>query len=206
MSQSLPSLPSEHSEFKTIINFHGLLLTVVDSGGIDYIPLKPIVELLGTQWKSARETAFSGDNCELYGTCELNEPIFNGFSTLKGTKKAVFILLEATETYLMRTNTSRMRENGNVKAADYLLNLQKEWRKALHEYETEGLAYNRRVLNKKKDLGDLLKARKCVKNPVEVAALDRMIADEFSGLGYPLNQEDNPQGELNLRKKGSNPS
>lgn len=128
------------TKFKTVIQFHGILLTVVSYGGEDYIPLKPIIEMLGTQWKTARETAFSGDNRELYGTCELNEPIFNSFSTLKGAKKAVFILLEAGEMYLARVNTSRLKANGNKSSAEYLLTLQKEWRKALHDYETHGFA------------------------------------------------------------------
>lgn len=86
--------------FKKIISFHGMLLTVVTHENKDYIPLKPIVEMLGTQWKTAREKAFFGDNAELFGTCELEEPIFNSFNTPRGTKKTVHILLEAGETYL----------------------------------------------------------------------------------------------------------
>ena len=52
----------KNTTFKSVIAFHGILLTVVEHEGEDYIPLKPIVEMLGIQWKTARQTAFSGDN------------------------------------------------------------------------------------------------------------------------------------------------
>ena len=42
--------------------------------------------------------------------------------------------------YLSRVNTARLRANGNESAAKYLLALQKEWRKALHDYDTHGFA------------------------------------------------------------------
>ena len=73
---------------------------------------------------------FEGDNPELYGTCELNMPVFNSFDTLKGVKKLVFILLEAGEMYLMKTNTNRIRANGNIRTADYLLDFTKRMEKS----------------------------------------------------------------------------
>lgn len=185
------------TKFKTMINLHGVLLSVIEHNGSDYIPLKPIVELLGTQWKTARNKAFFGDNVELYGTRELNEPIFNTLNTPRGTKKAVFILLEAGETYLMCTNTNQIRAHGSSTTADYLLKLQKEWRKVLHDYETLGVAYNRKVLDQKKDLKALLNASKLAVNPQEKTAISQMIADEFSALGYPL--EPDAQIELPLQ-------
>lgn len=178
----------QESKFKTILSFHGILLTVVEHKGIDYIPLKPIVEMLGTQWKTARETAISGDNAKLYGTCELNEPVFNSFDTLKGTKKAVFILLEAGEMYLTRVNTSRLRSNGNESSADYLLALQKEWRKALHDYETLGFA----VKPKLSSIDAIAKIDR-IKNP-ELKRLAAEQANEEFGLDIPITK----QQQINL--------
>jgi hypothetical protein len=165
------------AKFKTVVQFHGILLTVVSYDDKDYIPLKPVVEMLGTQWKTARETAFSGDNRELYGTCELNEPIFNSFSTLKGAKKSVFILLEAAEMYLARVNTSRLKANGNKSSAEYLLNLQKEWRKALHDYETNGFAAKPSISNI-----DVIAKVDRIKNP----DLKRLAAEQ-ANKDYALN-------------------
>lgn len=129
-----------NAQYQTVIPFHGLLLSVISHENKDYIPLRPIVEMLGTQWKTAREKAFFGDNLELFGTLELEEPIFNAFRTPRGTKKSVHILLESGETYLMKTNSNQIRNNGNATTADYLLALQKEWRTALHNYEKYGYA------------------------------------------------------------------
>lgn len=167
--------------FKTIIEFQSMLLTVITYDSKDYMPLKPIVDMLGLQWKSARESAFSGDNGELYGTSELNEPNFNSADTLKGAKKSVFILLEAVEIYLARVNTSRVRANGNEKSADYLLALQKEWRKALHDYETKGIAFK---ANKGSDLVKLDK----IKDPHIRAEYARDINERY-GMNIPIGRQ-----------------
>ena len=174
----------QESKFKTILSFHGILLTVVEHKGIDYIPLKPIVEMLGTQWKTAREKAFFGDNCELYGTCELNEPVFNSFNTPRGTKKTVFILLESGETYLMRTNTNQVRRHGNPMTADYLLKLQKEWRKALHDYETLGFAVKPNLTSI-----DAIAKIDRIKNP-ELKRLAAEQANEEFGLDLPVTKQE----------------
>lgn len=172
--------------FKTIILFHGMLLTVVTHENKDYIPLKPIVEMLGTQWKTAREKAVFGDNAELFGTCELEEPIFNRFNPPRGTKKAVHILLEAGETYLMKTNTNQIRAHGNESVANYLLNLQKEWRKALHDYETKGIAF------KSSKGSDLVKLDK-IKDPHIKAEFAKDINAQY-GMDIPLGK----QSKLNV--------
>lgn len=184
-------MQDNNTKFKTVISFHGILLTVVENEGTDYIPLKPIVEMLGTQWKTARETAYSGDNQKLYGTCELIEPAFNVLNTLKGTKKAVFILLEAGEMYLARVNTSRLRANGNKPAAEYLLAIQKEWRQALHNYETHGFA----VKSEKQKLEkyNLLSKLDKVNNP----ELKRLYAESLNN-DYGLNIALGKQGALDV--------
>jgi hypothetical protein len=181
------------TNFKHVIPFHGMLLTVVEHNGVDYIPLRPIVDLLGTQWKTARNKAFFGDNIELYGTKELLEPIFNSFDTPRGAKKAVFILLEAGETYLMKTNTNQVRTHGDSSTADYLLKLQKEWRKVLHEYENNGVVSKQKSFDTKKSLKELLQARKLAQTAAEKKAMTQLISAEFAELGYPLVE---PQGEL----------
>ena len=168
-------------KFKTIIEFHGMFLTVITFENKDYVPLKPIVEMLGLQWKSARESAISGDNRELYGSCELKEPVFNSFDTLKGAKNTMFILLESCEIFLARVNTSRVRANGNETVADNLLALQKEWRKALHDYETKGIAFK---ANKGSDLVKLDK----IKDPHMKAEYARDINERY-GLRIPIGKQ-----------------
>lgn len=170
--------------FKTIIPFHGMLLTVVTHENKDYIPLKPIVEMLGTRWDSARKKVFSGDNNEIYSTRELILPEFNVLEALKGSKKMVHILLESAETYLMKTDTNRIRANGNHSAADYLLNLQKEWRKALHDYETKGYAIKSRNVEKINAIAKLDK----IKDPNLRSILAQALNADFD-LDIPIGKQ-----------------
>ena len=175
---------SEEAILKYMINYHGVNLTVVEYEETDYIPLKPIVGMLGTQWKTARENAFFGDNPKLLGTCELNEPEINVVSTLKGTKKSVYILLEAAEMYLARVNASRLRANGNEDGADLLLSMQKEWRKVLHDYETKGVA----IKSSRPSAVDVIAKLDRIKGPTfkRVAAES---ANKEYGLNLPLGKQ-----------------
>lgn len=168
-------------KFKTIIEFHGMLLTVITFENKAYVPLKPIVDMLGTKWDSVRKSVFYGDNPEIYGTEWLKTPEFNELEPFKGSKKAVHILLEATETFLMKTDTNRIRAKGNEKTADYLLALQKEWRKALHDYETKGIAF------KASKGSDLVKLDK-IKDPHIRAEYARDINERY-GMNIPIGRQ-----------------
>lgn len=169
------------AKFKTIIEFHGMLLTVITFENKDYVQLKPIVDMLGTKWDSVRRNVFLGDNAEIYGTQLLFKPEFDVVEPLKRSKKSVHILLEATETFLMKTDTNRIRANGNEKAADYLLALQKEWRKALHDYETKGIAF------KASKGSDLVKLDK-IKDPHIRAEYARDINERY-GMNIPIGRQ-----------------
>ena len=51
----------------SLLPFHGLMLTVLEAQGVQYVPFRPVVSLLGLDWKMARRTAGTADNAELYG-------------------------------------------------------------------------------------------------------------------------------------------
>ena len=55
----------------SLLPFHGLMLTVLAAQGVQYVPFRPVVSLLGLDWKMARRTAGTADNAELYGLQEL---------------------------------------------------------------------------------------------------------------------------------------
>nr|DAK86014.1 MAG TPA: hypothetical protein [Herelleviridae sp.] len=55
----------------SLLPFHGLMLTVLEAQGVQYVPFRPVVSLLGLDWKMARRTAGTADNAELYGLQEL---------------------------------------------------------------------------------------------------------------------------------------
>ena len=55
----------------SLLPFHGLMLTVLEAQGTQYIPFRPVVGLLGLDWKMARRTATRAENAELYDLQEL---------------------------------------------------------------------------------------------------------------------------------------
>lgn len=186
----------------SFIRFHGLTMLVVENGGVRYAPAKPLSDLFGLAWRKTRETIQEGDNPEIYGTRQLVPLNFDVLPDLKvsptpaspeadggeeteiGSSRAVFyIRLDAVYLFMARINTSRVRVNGNVSTADFLLELQKEWRQVLYEYETNGFVVKK---THKDELLRMLKARGGKLSPQEEAALTELIGESFAALGKRL--------------------
>lgn len=197
------------------IRFHGFTLLVVAHDGIEYIEARPLCEVIGLNWRRARDTVQSGDNATLYGTCSLTPPQFGNFEAPRGIentsgeggqddeeteipaiRSSLHIRLDRSRMFLARINTNQMRAQGNESAADLLLALQIEWAAALHIYETDGVAIKKGHRENRSDLLGLIKARNTTTNVGERAALTAMIADACAALGYPLPAD--PQQQLNL--------
>ncbi|MEJ1409106.1 MAG: phage antirepressor N-terminal domain-containing protein [Candidatus Sedimenticola sp. (ex Thyasira tokunagai)] len=186
-----------------IINFHGLTMWVVEHDGIQYIYVKPLSDLAGLDWRSAKKTLQESDNAILYGTTWMKHPISaaeGGTST--PTKEGLYVRLDRARMYLARINTKMMRGKGAEEAADELLQLQIEWAEALHDYETQGLAVKTtRQTSRRKDeesLSSLVKTREKTIDQAERQALTNMIADKLSELGYPPETNKGKQQELEL--------
>jgi Mor family transcriptional regulator len=169
-----------------LINFHGLTLAVVEHENIEYIAAPPLVDLTGIQWTRARKTLFSDDNAILYGTKELNRPIFDGFGIPRDTKTAVYIRLDRSTMFLARVNTAQMRANGKENAADQLLKLQIEWAEALHSYETNGVAF--KTQQRDKDIFGLLSKLDSVRN-VELKKIYAQQLNEKFGIDIPFGNQ-----------------
>ena len=201
------------------IRFHGLTLLVVEAITIQYVPVKPIVDLLGLDWRNQRTAIQTGDNAVLYGARRLVSPVFNAVSggditplPTSGNRAAddldaetpsqigdrrtdLYIRLDRAQMFLARVNTTRVRSHGNVDAANYLLALQIEWAEALHAYQLHGVAVKEGSLAERKSLGDLMKNR-VLAGPREKSAFDKMIAASLNDLGYPI--DDDGQQDLPL--------
>lgn len=168
------------------IRFHGMTLLVVAHDGVEYIEARPLCDLAGMYWKSARRTLFSPENAKLYGTSELFSPVFGVSETNIGPQEAVHIRLDRARMFLARINTARMKAHGNVDAAEALLELQIEWAEALHAYETDGVAIKRGNREARAELIGLIKARGTPPTPGEREALTALIRDTFESLGQVL--------------------
>lgn len=186
-----------------IINLHGLTIWVIDHEGTEYIYAKPLADLAGIDWRSAKKTIQDGDNATLYATKWLKPPVFTAEGgTSTPAQEVLCIKLDRARMYLARINTKMMRGKGAEDAANALLALQIEWAEALHGYETTGMAVkNTRLDTRRKEeqnLATLIKTRKDTTDSSERAALTAMIKDKLTELGYPPAHATDPQAELEL--------
>jgi len=125
---------------KEIITFHGITFLVVEHEGKEYVQLRKLSDLAGLTWKMARKTALHEENVVLFGTIILETPNLTDFGNTRMPKNDVYILFEGVTMYLAQISVRNMKAKGNIEAAEALLLLQVEWRKALHDYETKGIA------------------------------------------------------------------
>ncbi|WP_201556260.1 hypothetical protein [Psychrobacter sp. 72-O-c] len=157
-----------------IINFHNLNLLVYKFGDIEYVPAKSITDAIGIDWRNVKRNFEVEDNKILYGVIRLITPKIDNLGGLKTSEASLSgtnmgatdteiadnsqfldilcMRLDRVHMYLARVNTSRIRANGNIDSADYLLSLQTEWAQALHDYETHGIAIKSSLFNNTKQL------------------------------------------------------
>lgn len=183
-----------------IINFHGLTLWVVEAEGVEYVYAKPLSDLAGLDWRRSKRTITEEEYVTLYGTKMLKHPVFVAEGGSGATPSdGLYIRLDRARMYLARINTRNMKAKGNVEAAEALLQLQIEWAEALHQYETNGVAYKREKKDGQARLMGLIKARQATTNKGERKVITSMIADTCQELGYPVPKDDR-QAELELDK------
>jgi hypothetical protein len=184
------------------IRFHGLTLLVVENGGIEYINAKALSDLIGLAWRKTRETIQSGDNVILYGTRRLAHPVFDALRDQRVSQKDsseqeegdtktentalrgdLYLQLQRARMFLARVNTNQVRAQGNASAADFLLALQMEWARALHAYETDGIAVKNARKEARAELVGLMKVR-VLATALERPAFDAVVRDAMAELGY----------------------
>lgn len=189
-------------ELVGLIRFHGMNLWTVQHDGDEYILAKPLADVAGMDWRSAKKAISAGDNTILYGTRTLRPPVFAGVGGASTPQQGLYIRLDRARMFLARIQTNQMRAQGNVDAANALLELQIEWAGVLHDYETKGYAikaeHSEARRKNEATLANLFKVRGTTTDATERAALTRMIHDKLAGLGYPIDAADEPQGELSL--------
>lgn len=186
-------MTNQQTELKTIMDFHGIKLPVVTHDGIDYVPLKPISDMLCLTWKVTKHTVSGKNNADLYGTKELYPPSIASLWNPRVPQLEVFIELESTIIYLARLNLNHLEANGNEVGAAYIRKLHHEWKKALYQYETTGAAFKDSAV---KDLKALIDAMHKLPAGDNKQRLQRLISSTIDRMGIP-NIPD-PQQQLTL--------
>lgn len=183
----------------SLIDFHGLTLWVIEHQGINYVQVKPLADLAGVAWRKAKTVVFNEDNAILYGTKNLQTPLFAVEGDLKVTRKqAIYIRLDRSRMYLARIDTGRMRSNGKDDAATKLLQLQIEWAEALDSYESNGVAYKKARHETEKSLKEFYNILKIAPKSHH-KSIKQNIEQKWSELGLPVTGREEEQGELDFK-------
>lgn len=163
-----------------IFHFHGLNLPIWTQDKQDFVPLKPITDLIGIQWQRAKKSLESEYKTQFYQFCLIVPPPIAGLGILK-YKETACILLKKVHFYLAQINPERIQANGNIEAAQFLTQLHDEWAQALHDYESYGAAFKS---NHQSNLKELLIMRK---NAVgtEKQRLTFLIEQQLDEMGCP---------------------
>lgn len=157
------------------LNFAGAVLPVVDcEDGFQRVPLKPICDAMGVEWRS-QQRRFGGPAGGItppqVGENEPEQPPSGSYLTrLLGvcvgdipyagqTRQMVLIRLDRVAGFLLTINPERVRAAGNEDGAAFLERKHQEWLDLIHAYE------QRR--------GDLFSDRS-VRKAMAIARIDRM--------------------------------
>jgi len=205
------------ARFVKSIHFHGLELAVLNADGIDYIPAKPLCDLAGLDWKSAKRTLQSPDKVYLYDIKRLIPPHIEGLGGLKPPRSShkttknegeselklqndgvLCLRLDCSRMYVAQISTERMRANGNDAGADRVRALQKEWARVLHAYETHGIAVKGGQRNALRELAQTARTIEQIRDPGTRQMLAAALHDELAVLGLPADTLDNIQLPLPL--------
>lgn len=112
------------------LEFAGAVLPVgSDDEGRSVVPLKPIVDVLGLDWKRQLARVNKGYMAKRLGTCMGHMPHAGQ------SREMVCIRLDRVAAYLNSVNPEKVRAAGNDDGADFLERKQEEWDLLLHEYE-----------------------------------------------------------------------
>lgn len=173
-----------------IIYFHGATLQVITHDGVKYVPAKPLSDLAGNHWRTTKKTIIEGDNATLYATKQIQ---FNEFASQGGASatlsNVLCMRLDRIYIYLACISTNQMKAQGNVEAANTLLQLQVEWADVLHNYETRGFASKGKMDTTLVSLNQLIKTRSLLKDPNEYQAYTALIHQKMQEAGLPIQKQ-----------------
>ena len=67
------------TRIKTIFHFHELSLPVIEHEGGEFVPVKPIIEHIGMNWRTALRTLQTDSRTKFFHFQHLNVPLPSGF-------------------------------------------------------------------------------------------------------------------------------
>lgn len=168
------------------IAFGDVILPVIQlDDGQQRVPLKPICDHIGLDWKTQKRKLLNDDYfIERFGLI-LGETNLPQLAEL-GLKRDLYLIrLDRVTAFLNTLNPRTVGSKGNTEAADWLKAKHIEWDNALHAYETNGFAAKPSGSHLRYALYKLDR----IKNPAIKIKMAESINDEF-GLDLPITKQE----------------
>mgnify|MGYP003385604539 CR=1 FL=1 len=158
------------------IAFGDAILPVVKcEDGHDRVPLKPISDQVGVNWKGQKRKLTNDDYLtERFGLI-LGVVHYPQMADMARKRDEYLIRLDRITAFLNTLNPHLITVRGNSDAADWLKDKHNEWDNALHSYETNGFAA--KVAGA--DLRDALCKLDKIKNPDIKSRFARSVNEDF---------------------------
>lgn len=180
---------NSHSTAKItdIIYFHGVTLPIITRDNIKYIPAKYLTDLAGIDWRTAKRSLLDEENVLLYAIKQFKSPVIaSQGGNVTTLKDVIHLQFDRAYLYLARINTRIMKGKGNIIAAEQLLELQIEWAKVLHDYETHGIAIKSK--SNHNELMQIMKMRQMAIGQ-EKQVFSKMLQSKLVEFGYQANDK-----------------
>ncbi len=168
------------------LEFAGLVLPIAqDEAGRDVVPLKPITDLFGLDWKSQYRRTQAPGIREYLGVCMGDVPHAGQ------QREMVCIRVSRVAAYLFSVNPESVRAAGNDAGATYLARKWEEWGDVLHAYEQHvGMFANAGQRSKQvRDMLAVMREKRAVSTAADRAYLTALTQRMAADLGLPHQDE-----------------
>jgi hypothetical protein len=169
------------------IAFGDAILPVVQcDDGHQRVPLKPISDQVGLDWKSQRRKIKDNDYLTTRFGLILGGELPPKTLELRQSDAAYLIRIDRVTAFLNSLNPHQIRSNGNHDAADWLEAKHEEWDDAIHAYETNGFAA--KPGRSQRDAVSVIRQIDLIKNPALKQVAAKQANHDF-GLDIPIGKQ-----------------
>lgn len=164
------------------IAFADAILPIVEcDDGLKRVPLKPICDQIGIQWKRQKTKLLNDEYLKERFGLVLGIPRYPSIEEKPALREQYLIRLDRVTAFLNTLSPRNIKAQGNVASAEWLKAKHSEWDDALHAYETNGFA----AKSTGNQLRDALYKLDRIKNPHIKTCMAKSINTEFA-LDLPI--------------------
>lgn len=170
------------------IAFSDAILPIIEcEDGHQRVPLKPISDQIGLNWKGQKRKLLNDDYLvERFGLI-LGVARYPQFGEQEDKREEYLIRVDRVTAFLNILSPRNITARGNHEAADWLKAKHEEWDDALHAYETNGFAIKPGA--RARDVVQVISQIDRIKSPALKQIAARQANDEL-GLDIPIGKQE----------------